>query len=59
VFECRLTDVGLRRLIREIEEQIEPALDSVHFYSFRGAIRDSRLVVGRPRPRELGDPWII
>lgn len=59
VFECRLSDVSYRKLVIELEGIIDPACDSVHFYRFGGAVRDSRLVVGRPRPRELGDPWII
>ena len=59
VFECRLSDVAFQKLIVEIEGIIEAAIDSVHFYRFAGVIRESRLVVGRPKPRELGDPWIV
>jgi len=43
----------------ELEEAIDVASDSIHFYRFNGAIRDSRTVIGEPRPRELGEPWIL
>ena len=59
VFECRMTEVSLKKFLIEIAGVVDVALDSVHLYRFNGAIRDSRTVVGRPRPRELGEPWII
>ena len=59
VFECRLTDTSFVKLMGELQEAIDTASDSVHFYRFNGAIRDSRTTIGRPRPWELGEPWIL
>jgi CRISPR-associated protein Cas2 len=59
VFECRVSDASLAKLEIEILGVIDPALDSIHVYRFAGTIRDARTVIGRPRPRELGDPWIL
>jgi CRISPR-associated endonuclease Cas2 len=59
VFECRLSDASLLKLHIELEGVIEPALDSVHLYRFPGALRDARTLIGRPRQRELGEPWIV
>ena len=54
-----LTEVSFKKFLLEIEDVVDVALDSVHLYRFNGAIRDSRTAVGRPRPRELGEPWIV
>jgi CRISPR-associated protein Cas2 len=59
VFECRLSEASLLKLQIELEGVIEPALDSVHLYRFPGALRDARTLIGRPRQRELGEPWIV
>ena len=59
VFECRVSEKSLAELTIELESTINLSLDSVHIYRFIGAIRDSRTVIGKARPRELGDPWIL
>jgi CRISPR-associated protein Cas2 len=59
VFECRLTEKSLAKLTIELEDTIDFGLDSIHIYRFAGTIRDARMVLGRARSRELGDPWIL
>lgn len=59
VFECRVSDLTLERLVGELEDAIEPTEDSVHLYRISGTIAQIRTVLGRPRERQLGQPWII
>lgn len=59
VFECRLSDVSFVKLQAELADIIDGSLDSIHFYRFAGTIHEARTVVGKPRPRELGEPWIL
>jgi CRISPR-associated protein Cas2 len=59
VFECRLSEKGLAKLAIELENTIDPSLDSIHIYRFAGTVRDSRTAIGKARLRELGDPWIL
>lgn len=59
VFECRLTDAALERLYANLADEIDPTEDSVHIYRFPGQLQTARRDLGVPRPRELGDPWIL
>lgn len=59
VFECRVSETSLAKLQAELMDTIEPRLDSVHMYRFIGSIRAARTLLGRTKPRELGDPWIL
>lgn len=61
VFECRLSPDRYERLMGEIHDVIDPALDSVLVYRFPGRLAESRRHIGRKRPlyRELGEPWIL
>jgi CRISPR-associated protein Cas2 len=59
VFECRISRTGLERLVTDLSEIIHPARDSVRIYRFHGPLSTSRLVLGVPVFRELGQPWII
>ena len=58
VFECRLSAQGYERLKTELLETIVQG-DTVRLYRVPGRISDAREVLGRRRPREVGDPWII
>lgn len=59
VFECRLTDAALERLIAALADEIDHKHDRVHLYQFHGPISQSRRRLGPPPNHELGDPWII
>lgn len=47
VFECRLNETSLARLILRLEDEIVPSLDSVLLYRFPGALREARMSLGR------------
>ena len=59
VFECRLSPSRFERMLGEVKDVIDPELDSVIVYRFRGEIEDARMRLGRTRSRELGEPWMI
>ena len=59
VFECRLSPPRLERMLGEVQDMIDPDLDSVIVYRFKGEIEDARMRFGRTQPRELGEPWVI
>lgn len=59
VFECRLSETRLQRLIDRLRDVIDPAADSVNFYRFAGSLTEARTSVGRRMAREPGDPWVI
>ena len=59
VFECRLSETRLQRLIDRLRDIIDPSLDSVNFYRLPGSLTDARTSIGRRMMREPGDPWVI
>ena len=59
VFECRLSNTKLTRMIGEIEDVIDRRRDSVIVYRFPGAAEDSKIHLGRTDSRKLGEPWIL
>ncbi|MYJ02193.1 MAG: CRISPR-associated endonuclease Cas2 [Chloroflexi bacterium] len=59
VFECRLSNTKLARMIGEIEEVIDQRRDSVIVYRFPGAAEDAKIKLGRKESRKLGEPWIF
>jgi len=59
VFECRLSDVALLHLKRELADVIEPSVDSVRFYRIPGSMEEARTSIGREAPHAWGDPWIL
>lgn len=59
VFECRLGPVALARLLARLEDEIDPATDSVNLYRFSGTIQDARISLGRRNSHELGEPWLL
>lgn len=59
VFECRVSDVTLVRLLTELEDAIDPVQDSIHVYRMSGTIAAARTTFGRPTGRALGQPWIM
>ncbi|MDE0654427.1 MAG: CRISPR-associated endonuclease Cas2 [bacterium] len=59
VFECRVAPDGYIRLLGELEDAINPRLDSVVVYRFVGEIQAARTTFGRARSRELGEPWLV
>jgi CRISPR-associated protein Cas2 len=59
VFECRLSEVALARLVGQLKNEIEPRTDSVNLYRFAGTIPGSRLSLGKIKGHQLGEPWIL
>ena len=59
VFECRLDDINLEKLISELLEVIEPLEDSIHLYRFDRPIPRARITLGRAKSTILGQPWIV
>ena len=59
VFECRLSPTRLARMMGEFQDVIDPKRDSVIVYRFAGTINEAREHLGRPPPREVGQPWIV
>lgn len=59
VFECRQSPSRLARMVGEIQDVMDHAVDSLIVYRFKGGIDSARLRFGRTLPHRLGDPWII
>ncbi len=59
VFECRLSETRVQQLLVELGDEIDFHADSINLYRFLGSIPDSRMRLGRDRPHELGEPWIL
>ena len=59
VFECRLSKTRLARLVGEVEDIIDPNLDSVLVYRFPGGIEAATLRLGRRQDHALGKPWVL
>lgn len=59
VFECRQSPSRMTRMVGEIQDVMDQALDSLIVYRFNGGIDDARLRFGRAQAHRLGDPWII
>lgn len=59
VFECRQPPSRMARMVGEIQEVMDHALDSLILYRFNGGIDGARLRFGRAQVHRLGDPWII
>ena len=59
VFECRQSPARMARMVGEIQDVMDHALDSLIVYRFNGGIDDARLRFGRTQTHQLGDPWII
>ena len=59
VFECRVAADGYVRLLGDLEDAIDPRVDTVAVYCFSGKIQAARTTLGRKRPRELGEAWIL
>lgn len=59
VFECRLSPTRLARMLGEVQDAMDPNLDSVLVYRFPGKIGEARTRFGRATSHEIGDPWLI
>lgn len=61
VYECRLSPERFERFLGELQDVIDPALDSVLLYRFPGRLSESRQRIGRSAShwRELDEPWIF
>lgn len=59
VFECRVDEVSYAYLVAELEELIDRRRDRISIYRVPGTFASMRTDLGRPRPRDLGEPWIL
>ena len=59
VFECRQSPSRMALMIGEIQDVMDPKVDSLIVYRFNGGIDAARLRFGRTQPHRLGEPWII
>lgn len=59
VFECRVSPERLARMIGELQDAMDRERDSVVIYRFSGEMRGARTLLGRERPREVDEPWIV
>ncbi len=59
VFECRLGETAVTRLLLDLREVIDADEDSVHIYRFEGPLPPSRVSLGRTVDHEPGRPWIL
>lgn len=58
VFECRLDDLLLQRLITELADEIDRSIDSVNIYRLGMAFESARESIGA-RGMSWDDPWIF
>ena len=59
VFECRISNAAMAQLRIDLDDVLDQDRDSVYVYRLHGTIRDARTVLGRSRPHEFGDAWIL
>ena len=60
VFECRVSNTQLERMIGEIEHVFDRSCDSVIIYRFPGEMESATLRLGYDKQeRKLGQPWIL
>lgn len=59
IFECRLSNTRLARLVGEVENIIDRERDSVLVYRFPGGIESATLRLGRCQEHALGKPWVL
>ena len=59
VFECRQSPSRVARMIGEIQDVMDPKVDSLIIYRMSGGIDDARLRFGRTQSHRLGDPWVL
>jgi CRISPR-associated protein Cas2 len=59
VFECRVSPEALVRFLGELEDVIDPRVDSVMVYRFTGSVSEARTRLGRRSWREVDEPWIF
>lgn len=59
VFECRVTPVSLLKLQHELEDAIDPAVDSVHIYQFHGTLANARTSLGIVKHHDVDKPWFL
>lgn len=59
VFACRVSEVGYIRLLHELADVLDAAMDRVDVYRIQGTIREARTSLGQTVGRELGSPWIM
>ena len=59
VFECRLSDTTLQRLMLELVDVMDTDLDSIFLYRLPGHVEQLRVSLGKRDVRDLGDSWIL
>ena len=59
VFEARVSDVQLERLVIDLSDLVDAGADSINIYRLTGTVDDVRIELGRPPAHRLGQPWIL
>lgn len=59
VFECRVTPAMLAKLLGQLQDAIDPAVDCVNIYRLPGRIADSRTMLGTQKHHDLDAPWVF
>lgn len=58
VFECRLDETAIQRLISEIKDEIDPTRDCIHIYRIGRPFAAARESLGR-RGHDWEETWIV
>ena len=59
VFECRLSESQLLRMLIDLESVMDKTVDSVIVYHLAGDASQCRRQLGRSISQELGAPWVL
>ena len=59
VFECRLSPTRFERMMGEIQDVVDLAVDSVIVYQLPGGLDVCRSSFGKKPNHDLGKPWIV
>ena len=59
VFQCRLSPARMENLVGELEDAIDPKLDRVSIFRFKGDLDKAATHLGRPQASKLGEPWMF
>jgi CRISPR-associated protein Cas2 len=59
VFECRVSEVELERLVHRLAREIDAREDSLRLYRLREPREDHVRALGRPLEHDLHDPLVL
>lgn len=59
VFECRVSETTLERLVADLRTLIDPSTDSVHIYRLSGPVESARRSLGIVKHHPVDKTWIF